>query len=69
LHPEALGKPLVFGNCQAGWHALGLNPLRLGYTLLSDKNLFMQGVAPLAAYAREKRVSISADNPFLTMQQ
>ena len=22
LHPEALGKPLVFGNCQAGWHAM-----------------------------------------------
>jgi uncharacterized tellurite resistance protein B-like protein len=49
--------------------ALGLNPLRLGYSLLSDKNLFMQAVAPLAAYAKEKRVSISADNPFLTMQQ
>ncbi|HSF58504.1 MAG TPA: DUF3141 domain-containing protein [Candidatus Binatia bacterium] len=49
--------------------ALGLNPLRLGYSLLSDKNLLMQAVAPLAAYAKEKRVSISADNPFLTMQQ
>jgi pimeloyl-ACP methyl ester carboxylesterase len=22
LHPEALGKPFVFGNCQAGWHAM-----------------------------------------------
>jgi hypothetical protein len=22
LHPGALGKPFVFGNCQAGWHAL-----------------------------------------------
>jgi pimeloyl-ACP methyl ester carboxylesterase len=22
LHPKALGKPLVFGNCQAGWHAM-----------------------------------------------
>jgi len=22
LHPEALGKPIVFGNCQAGWHAM-----------------------------------------------
>ena len=22
LHPDALGKPLVFGNCQAGWHAM-----------------------------------------------
>ena len=21
-HPEALGKPFVFGNCQAGWHAM-----------------------------------------------
>ena len=22
LHPAALGKPFVFGNCQAGWHAI-----------------------------------------------
>jgi Protein of unknown function (DUF3141) len=22
LHPEALGKPFVFGNCQAGWRAM-----------------------------------------------
>ncbi|WP_316197635.1 MULTISPECIES: DUF3141 domain-containing protein [unclassified Bradyrhizobium] len=22
LHPDALGKPFVFGNCQAGWHAM-----------------------------------------------
>src|SRR3974390_3330591 len=22
LHPEGLGKPFVFGNCQAGWHAM-----------------------------------------------
>ena len=22
LHAEALGKPFVFGNCQAGWHAM-----------------------------------------------
>ena len=22
LHPEALGKPFVFGNCQAGWHSM-----------------------------------------------
>ncbi|WP_439404106.1 DUF3141 domain-containing protein [Bradyrhizobium sp. DASA03076] len=22
LHPHALGKPFVFGNCQAGWHAM-----------------------------------------------
>lgn len=22
LHPETLGKPFVFGNCQAGWHAM-----------------------------------------------
>jgi len=22
LHPRAVGKPLIFGNCQAGWHAI-----------------------------------------------
>ena len=49
--------------------AVELNPLRLGYSLLSDKNPIMRGVAPLADYARAKRVSISADNPFVALQQ
>jgi pimeloyl-ACP methyl ester carboxylesterase len=48
---------------------LGLNPLRLGYSLLSDRNPLMQAVAPLAAYAGEKPAAASADNPFLKLQQ
>jgi hypothetical protein len=48
---------------------LGLNPLRLAYSLLSDRNPLMQAVAPLAAYAGEKRAPASADNPFLEVQQ
>jgi pimeloyl-ACP methyl ester carboxylesterase len=35
--------------------AVELNPLRLGYSLLSDKNPMMRAVAPLADYARAKR--------------
>jgi hypothetical protein len=43
--------------------------LRLSYSLLSDKNPMMRGVASLADYARAKRVSISADNSFISLQQ
>ncbi len=48
---------------------LELNPLRLGYSLLSDKNPMMRAVAPLANYARSKRSPASADNPFIALQE
>ena len=48
---------------------LELNSLRLSYSLLSDKNPMMRAVAPLAEVARTKWVAVSADNPFITMQQ
>jgi pimeloyl-ACP methyl ester carboxylesterase len=54
---------------QVAHAAIELNPLRVGYSLLSDRNPMMRAVAPLANYAREKRVPASADNPFITMQQ
>jgi pimeloyl-ACP methyl ester carboxylesterase len=46
-----------------------LNPLRLGYSLLSDRNLAMRAVAPLANQVRADRTPLSADNPFIAMQQ
>jgi pimeloyl-ACP methyl ester carboxylesterase len=49
--------------------ALDLNPLRLGYSLLSDRNPMLRAVAPLANDARAKRVPASTDNPFIAMQQ
>ena len=49
--------------------AVELSPLRLGYSLLSDKNPMMRVVAPLADYARAKRGPVSADNPFVALQQ
>ena len=49
--------------------AIELNPLRLGYSLLSDKNPMMRAVAPLANYAQAKRVPASTDSPFIAMQQ
>ena len=49
--------------------ALELNPLRLGYSLPSDRNPMMRAVAPLAEYARVNRVAAAADNPFIAMQQ
>ena len=54
---------------QVARDALDLNPLRLGYSLLSDRNPMMRAVAPLANYARAKRVPASTDNPFIAMQQ
>ena len=49
--------------------AIELNPLRLGYSLLSDKNPMMRAVAPLANYAQAKRSAASADSPFIALQQ
>jgi pimeloyl-ACP methyl ester carboxylesterase len=49
--------------------AIELNPLRLGYSLLSDRNPMMRPVAPLADYVRAKRTPASAGNPFIAMQQ
>jgi pimeloyl-ACP methyl ester carboxylesterase len=49
--------------------AIELNPLRLGYSLWSDRNPMMRAVVPLADHARAKRVPASADNPFIAMQQ
>jgi len=49
--------------------AIELNPLRLAYSLLSDKNPMMRAVAPLANYAQAKRVPASTDSPFIAMQQ
>jgi pimeloyl-ACP methyl ester carboxylesterase len=49
--------------------ALELNPLRLGYSLLSDRNPMMRAFAPLANLARAERTPAPADNPFITMQQ
>jgi hypothetical protein len=49
--------------------AIDLNPLRLGYSLLSDRNPMMRPVASAAHYVRARRSPASADNPFITMQQ
>src|SRR5262249_54054621 len=49
--------------------AVELNPLRLGYSLLSDRNSMMRAVASLADHARAERIPASAANPFIAMQQ
>jgi Protein of unknown function (DUF3141) len=48
---------------------LELNPLRLGYSLPSDRNAMMRGVASTTNYVRAERTPASTDNPFITMQQ
>ena len=47
---------------------LELNPIRLSYSLLSDRNTMMRGVGSLAEQARDQRVVAGADNPFVAMQ-
>src|SRR3974390_799931 len=46
-----------------------LNPLRLGYSVFSDKNPMMRVVGPMAEQVKAERSPASADNPFLAMQQ
>jgi hypothetical protein len=45
-----------------------LHPERLGFTLASDKNPVMPGVAALADQVRGARLPAAADNPFVQMQ-
>jgi len=45
-----------------------LNPLRLSYTIFSDRNPWMKGVQALAASVPVTRAPVAADNPFLTLQ-
>ena len=48
---------------------LDLNPLRLGYSFLSDRNPMMRAVSPIADQVRAERSPASADNPFIAIQQ
>jgi len=45
-----------------------LNPLRLSYTLFSDRNPWMRPVQKLAAEAAASRKSVPSNNPFLALQ-
>lgn len=49
--------------------AIELNPLRLSYSFLSDKNPLMRPIAQLADDVRARRNPVAADNPFVRMQQ
>src|SRR5262249_27589107 len=48
---------------------LEMNPLRLSYSVLSDKNPVMRAIASLAERARAERVNPASDNPFLAIQE
>ena len=45
-----------------------LNPLRLSYTIFSDRNPWMKGMQALAASVSAARAPVAADNPFLSLQ-
>jgi pimeloyl-ACP methyl ester carboxylesterase len=49
--------------------AIELNPLRLAYSSLSDRNPMMRPVGSLADHVRAHRTPASADNPFIAIQQ
>jgi pimeloyl-ACP methyl ester carboxylesterase len=59
----------MMGSPQLARAFLELNPLRLSYSLLSDKNPMMRGIAPLAEQVRAERTAPAVDNPYLAMQQ
>ena len=46
-----------------------LHPLRLQYELFSDANPIMAPVAALAEQVRKNRKPVSADNPFVALQE
>lgn len=46
-----------------------LHPLRLQYELFSDANPFMASVKTMADRVREDRQPVTADNPFVALQQ
>jgi hypothetical protein len=48
--------------------AIELNPLRLSYSLVSDKNPLMRTVPQLANYVQE-RIPVAGENPFVAMQE
>ena len=54
---------------QTGRLMLDLNPLRLSYSLFSDKNPLMKAVKTLAEQSRAERADLSPNNPFLKMQE
>jgi pimeloyl-ACP methyl ester carboxylesterase len=46
-----------------------LHPARMQFEMFSDKNPFMRPVAEMAAWVREHRRPVEADNPFLAAQE
>jgi len=48
---------------------LAMQPLRVKYTLSSDKNPMIGAIAPLAAEARTSRKTLQPDNPYVQMQE
>ena len=46
-----------------------MHPLRLQYELFSDANPLMSAVGAMAKQIRERRSSVSADNPFVALQE
>ena len=45
------------------------HPLRMRYRMFSSKNPFLQGISKLADNVRAQRRPVTADNPFLQMQE
>ena len=46
-----------------------LHPMRLQYEMVSDANPLLAMSSPMVGWVREHRKPVSADNPFLTLQE
>lgn len=46
-----------------------LHPMRLQYEMVSDANPFVAMLSPMAGWVHEHRKPVSADNPFLALQE
>jgi hypothetical protein len=68
---RAFAQPLVQAMASAPMadRMRGLHPLRLQYDLFSDKNPLMAPVMTMADRVREDRKPVSAENPFLALQE
>jgi hypothetical protein len=68
---RAFAQPLVqaMASAPVADRMRGLHPLRLQYDLFSDKNPLMAPVMTMADRVREDRKPVSADNPFLALQE
>jgi hypothetical protein len=59
----------LLANQPAADMAKALNPLRISYTMFSDRNPWMIGIHAIASSVSAARNPVAADNPFIVLQE